>query len=230
MPLSKYKKLYSHVIDFELADPSLFEDAVITENLSICSLKKENVDKYDWMDLVLKSVDQRYIEYYKWNIDNNRDLKLRNYLNEPSSSFNIDLDFIDGTRLCSTGHGRKPGFGNETNGYKWNVLKSGFENNWRSNIACIHFDSKRAKDNFCKYAYSYTYFGKDKSDCLASKSIAGANFAGTSGEMYFAIPQIDWSNIHTNQKELSAPSADSPFANIPFKCPSLSLFLETGKA
>ena len=30
MPLSKYKKLYSHVIDFELADPSLFEDAVIT--------------------------------------------------------------------------------------------------------------------------------------------------------------------------------------------------------
>lgn len=39
-------------------------------------------------------------------------------------------------------------------------------------------------------------------DSLASKTIAGANFAGTSGEMYFAIPQIDWENIHINQKEL----------------------------
>lgn len=203
-PLSQYKKkdLYRHVDMFELADPSLFEDAVITENLSICSLKKENVDKYDWMDLVLKSVDQRYIEFYKWNIEHNRGLKFKNYINEPSSSFDINLDFIDGTRLCSTGHGRKPGFGNETNGYKWNVLKSGFNDSWRANIACIHFNTKLAKDSFCKYAYSYTYFNNDKSDCLASKTIAGANFAGTSGEMYFAIPQIDWSNIHINQKEL----------------------------
>ena len=38
MPLSQYKKkeLYKHVDSFELADPGLFEDAVITENLSIC--------------------------------------------------------------------------------------------------------------------------------------------------------------------------------------------------
>ena len=55
MPLSQYKKkeLYRHVDTFELADPSLFEDAVITENLCICSLKKENADKYDWMDIAL---------------------------------------------------------------------------------------------------------------------------------------------------------------------------------
>ena len=48
MPLSKYKKLYSHVIDFESASSKLFEDAVITENLSICSLKKDIIDKYGW--------------------------------------------------------------------------------------------------------------------------------------------------------------------------------------
>ena len=36
-PLSQYKKkeLYEHVETFELADPKLFEDAVITENLCI---------------------------------------------------------------------------------------------------------------------------------------------------------------------------------------------------
>ena len=78
------------------------------------------------------------------------------------------------------------------------MLKSGFNDSWRANIACIHFNTKLAKDNFCKYAYSYTYFNNDKSDCLASKTIAGANFAGTSGEMYFAIPQIDWENISNN--------------------------------
>ena len=199
-PLSQYKKkeLYRYVETFELADSKLFEDAVITENLSICVLKKNIVDRYTWQDLVLKSVDQRYIEYYKWNVKHNRGLKFKNCINEPSSSFDINLDFIDGTRLCSTGHGRRPGFGNETNGYKWNVLKSGFNDSWRANIACIHFNTKLAKDNFCKYAYSYTYFNNDKSDCLASKTIAGANFAGTSGEMYFAIPQIDWEHISDN--------------------------------
>ena len=45
MPLSQYKKdLYRHVESFELADPSLFEDAVITENLSSSSIKLSTVD------------------------------------------------------------------------------------------------------------------------------------------------------------------------------------------
>ena len=62
MPFSQYKAkgLYKHVDSFELADPKLFEDAVITENLSICVLKKNIVDRYTRQDLVLKSVDQRY--------------------------------------------------------------------------------------------------------------------------------------------------------------------------
>ena len=70
MPLSQYKKkeLYRHVDSFELADPKLFEDAVVQENLSICLLKKNIVNKYDWMELTLKSFDQRFIEYYKCHI------------------------------------------------------------------------------------------------------------------------------------------------------------------
>ena len=39
MPLSQYKKkeLYRHVETFELADPKLFEDAEITNNLGAAS-------------------------------------------------------------------------------------------------------------------------------------------------------------------------------------------------
>ena len=56
-PLSKYKKeLYRYVDSLELADPEVFEDAVITKNLCICTLKKDIADKYSWMGLVLKSV------------------------------------------------------------------------------------------------------------------------------------------------------------------------------
>ena len=58
-PLSQYKAkgLYKHVDSFELADSKLFEDAVITENLSICLLNKNTIDKYTWMDITLASYD-----------------------------------------------------------------------------------------------------------------------------------------------------------------------------
>ena len=122
MPLSQYKKkeLYRHVDSFELADPKLFEDAVITENLSICTLKKNTVDKYSWLDLVLKSVDQRYIEYYRWNIKNNKGLFMKQSNYKPVSYFNTKLDFLETPRCFAAAGGS--GFGKEGSGYRWNVL------------------------------------------------------------------------------------------------------------
>ena len=60
MPASQYKKkeLYKHVGSFELADPKLFEDASISNNLCITICKDKFVDKYSWKDLLLESVDQ----------------------------------------------------------------------------------------------------------------------------------------------------------------------------
>ena len=58
---------------------------------------------------------------------------------------------------------------------------------------------KKAKDNFCKYAYNYN---ENKYDCLVSRVLCGANAVSTSNDYFFVIPQIDWSNIHINQKEL----------------------------
>ena len=77
MPLYQYKRkeLYRHVDSFELADPKLFEDAVITENLCICTLKKNIVDRYTWKELQFASFDKRYKPFYEWNIENNIGLK-----------------------------------------------------------------------------------------------------------------------------------------------------------
>ena len=192
-PFSQYKKkeLYRHVESFELADPKLFEDAVITENLCICSLRKYTVDKYTWQDLVLKSVDQRYIEYYKWNVKNNRGLSMEYNRDKPKSLFSIDLDFIETSR-CSANAGGA-GFGPNGYGYKWNVTKTDLDNGWLSNAGVIHFNTKLAKDNFAKWWYN----GR-KWKSFASKVALGTKISNMIGKYFFFIPQIDWENISNN--------------------------------
>ena len=86
------------------------------------------------------------------------------------------------------------GFGIGSSSYKWNTSNANLDIAF---VFMIDLKSKLAKNNFIKYWYN----GK-KTESLASKVILGTrndNFVGTS---YFAIPQIDWSNIHINQKEL----------------------------
>ena len=107
MPLSQYKKkeLYRHVDLLELADPSLFEDAVITENLCICTLKKENLYKYSWIDMTLASYDQKYVEYYKaCRILRNKSIV---YLGRPNTTTFPDpdhkVDFITSIRAPKDG-------------------------------------------------------------------------------------------------------------------------------
>ena len=193
MPLSKYKKLYSHVIDFELADPSLFEDAVITENLCICTLKKDIADKYSWIDLVLKSVDQRYIEYYKWNVKHNKGLFMKQSNYKPVSYFDTKLDFLETSRCFAAAGGS--GFGSNGLGYKWNILHDYSSVN--AHNGQIRMSSEQARNNLAIFWYN----GK-KGESFISKVILGVHLDEASSEYYFAIPQIDWENIHINQKEL----------------------------
>ena len=194
MPLSQYKKkeLYRHVETFELADPSLFEDAVITENLCICSLRKYTVDKYTWQDLVLRSVDQSCVELYKWNIAHNRGIVMRYARDKPLAYFDKDLDFLETARCTKPAGG---GFGKNGIGYKWNILHDYSSVN--SHIGQIRMPSERARDNLAIFWYN----GK-KGESFISKVILGVHLDEASSEYYFAIPQIDWSNIHINQKEL----------------------------
>ena len=55
----------------------------------------------------------------------------------------------------------------------------------------------QAKQNFS----TWWYYGKKK-EKLASKVLLGTNNVHMSGTSYYAIPQIDWTNIHINQKAL----------------------------
>ena len=196
MPLSKYKKkeLYRHVESLELADPKLFKDAVITENLCICTLKKDIADKYSWMGLVLKSVDQRYIEYYKWNIKHNKGLTMKRSDYKPVSYFDTKLDFLETSRCFAAAGGS--GFGSNGLGYRWNVLHNYSSVN--AHNGQIRMPSERARDNLAICWYS----GDNNRKHLLGRVIAGVHLDEASSEYYFAIPQINWSNIHINQKEL----------------------------
>lgn len=195
MPLSQYKKkeLYRHVDSFELADPKLFEDAVITENLSISSLKRNIVDKYTWEELQFASFDKRYRLFYEWNTENNRGLKPTHKTYSDMNMYNIDTDFIETSRAFSSASGA--GFGKGGIGYEYNVnfTRAGD----LADLLFISFSTKVAKINFSKYWYN-----NKKGEALASKAILGVHSVHSGAHYYFAIPQIDWENIHINQKEL----------------------------
>ena len=192
-PLSQYKRkdLYRYVDSFELADPKLFEDAVITENLCICTLKKNIADKYSWLDLVLASCDQKYIEYYKWNIEHNKGIVMTQMSYKKPEDLDVYTDFWETCKCFSSLGGG--GFGSNGGGYKWNVLYDNSAVN--AGIGCIHFSTKLAKDNFCKW----WYFGK-KGERLASKAALGIHMGGSVGpNTRIAIPQIDWEHISDNE-------------------------------
>jgi hypothetical protein len=194
MPLSQYKKsLYRHVDSFELANPKLFKDAVITENLCITTCRKSIVDKFTWMDLVLKSVDQNYIEYYKWNIEHNKGLAMCCKSYKPVSYFDTKLDFLETSRCFSVAGGS--GFGSNGLGYRWNILHDYSSVN--ASNGCIRMPSEQARNNLAVFWYN----GK-KGESFISKVILGVHLVNASSEYYFVIPQLDWSSIHINQKEL----------------------------
>lgn len=191
MPLSCYKKndLYRHVETFELANPKLFKDAVITENLSICLLRKENIDKHSWLDLTLSSVDQRYIEYYRWNVENNKGYIPKQIRDEQLLPENLNKHksewFIESIRCSAVAGGS--GFGLNGNGYKWN---NNIDNLTIAFVFMLDLHNKNAKDAFIKWWYN----GK-KFESFSSKVILGTKNSNFVGSSYFAIPQIDWDKI-----------------------------------
>ena len=190
MPLNQYKKdLFKHIQSFELADPKAFKDAIITPNLNISVLKKNEVNIYTWDQLLLASFDQNFIEFYKWNIAHDKGLSMKQNSYKSYTTFNIDTDFIE-TSFCYFGGA---GFSPNGCGYRFNVLKSGYEKDWMGHLGQIKLPSKKAKDMFCKYWYN----GR-KGKSLASRVILGIHAGEASATWYMSIPQIDWDTIDTN--------------------------------
>lgn len=188
-PLSQYKnqKLFENIESFELADPKLFEDAVITENLNISVVTKKKQNKFTWQELVLESCDQNFRKFYDWNIVNSRDIKMERKDYSNPQNFDVYKDFWETCKCFSSLGGG--GFGSNGGGYQWNVLYNNSHMN--AGVGMIRFNTKKEKDNFCKYWYKG---GKGKE--LASRMALGIHMGGSVGpDTLLAIPQIDWETI-----------------------------------
>ena len=190
MPLSQYKKneRYKYIDSFEIIDNSLF-DAMITGNLCITTCQSMDNGKV-YEDFLFDSFNQNYRVFYDWN--RNRDRGLEVYIKDykPYTYFDIDLDFIETKRLCAPKNLGGSGFGKDGCGYKFNVLKKGYEEKWIKGVALIHLNSQKEKDNFSKWWYS-----APKEKGLSSKMAIGLNMIDISNVTKYAIPQIDWSEI-----------------------------------
>ena len=200
MPASQYriKSLYEYVDNIEDVDSRVFKDASIGCNLSLAECYKNRANKYTYRDILLACSDKEYSEYYKWNIEHDRNIVIKradNILFTAPDSLSLDLDFIEAARCCTDDDGG--GFCLGGYGYKWNVAKTDINNGRTTIVASIHFNTKLAKDNFAKW----WYYGR-KGERLAGKVVTGVPLSSISGNASFVIPQIDWSNIHINQKEL----------------------------
>ena len=197
MPASQYKikRLYEYVDNIEGVDSRVFKGAGIGCNLSLAECYKNRDNKYTYRDILWACSDREYYEYYKWNIEHDRNIVIKradNILFTTPGALSIDLDFIESTRCCGS-----PGFGSPGGGfclggygYKWNVTKTDLNNGWIAFVFSIHFNTKLAKDNFAKW----WYYGR-KGERLASKVVMGVPFSSISGNASFVIPQIDWENI-----------------------------------
>ena len=199
MPASQYriKSLYEYVDNIEGVDSRVFNDASISCNLSLAECYKNRANKYTYRGILLACSDREYYEYYKWNIEHDRNIVIKradNILFTAPDSLSLDLDFIEAARCCADDGG---GFCLGGYGYKWNVAKTDLNNGRIAFTFNIHFNTKLAKDNFAKWWYN----GR-KGEQLSSKVVMGAPFSSIAGNVSFVIPQIDWENIHINQKEL----------------------------
>ena len=191
MPLAQYKKneRYKYIDSFEIINSSLF-DVRVTTNLCITTYNKIPNNK-EYEDFLFDSFNQNYRAFYEWN--RNRDRGLKVYIKDykPYTDFDVDLDFIETNRCCvSKQLGGNSGFSKNGCGYKFNVLKKDYIDNWLSGIATIHFNHPIEKDNFSKWWYS-----SPKEEGLSSKAIVGVNLVTASKVTSFAIPQIDWEKI-----------------------------------
>ena len=190
MPLAQYKEgdRIKYIASYEPVGGEGF-DAIITDNLCITtSQSMDNGKTYE--DVLFDSFNQNYRAFYDWNRRNYKGLFFIERRNKPYTDFDIDLDFIETNRLCAPKNLGGSGFGKGGCGYKFNVLKEGYEEKWIKGIALIHLNSQKEKDNFSKWWYS-----APKEKGLSSKMVIGLNMVTISNLIKYAIPQIDWEKI-----------------------------------
>ncbi len=195
MPLSQYKsnELYRHVDKMELADPEMFVDADITNNLCICTLRKSVVNKFKtYEEMSMESYDPRFKAFYEVNKQGVGDFSctgIDSIKINKLSEYNQDTAFYVYSRTAGDGV-HKSGYDVEYNvnksigidGLPLNTSKG--HNNLIGGF--IVFTKKTGKDNFTLWWYK----GEGE---LADKAIHSMN--KNIGSIEPAIPRIDWETI-----------------------------------
>ena len=200
MPLSCYKKksdeLWRYVVSMELADPEMFEDADITNNLCICTLRKYVVDKYKtYEELSMESYDPKFKAFHS----ENKSLKprFRTYFEtmmSPDVVFDNTYTFATTWRISINNvQETKTGWD-----YKYNVTKElkdipvhdRKDGTGKMYMAWI-LDFGKGQETSCKNFNTWWWYkGKHGLCALLIKSLNKK-----SGTIEQAIPRIDWENI-----------------------------------
>ena len=179
MPFSKYKsnELYKHVISLQLVDPKCFDDAVITDNLCVCRLIPQKIER-TFEELELETFEPKYRDFYELNT--HRDYSYIILPNMPAKyditannlSFDINTDFMITTRTVQNG----------THSTDAHDMRFNLKYEPTSTLSyMIRLPSEKAKHNICKFWYK---------NSLQNDLIKGLN--KKSGKPYLAIPNIDW--------------------------------------
>lgn len=199
MPLSNYKnksaELWRNVKTFELADPKLFVDAVITNNLCICTLFNKRVDVFkSYDDLLELSFDPKYIAYLH-KIRNSdqiiKDTGTHSVYYENKNEVDLNVSFYYQRRSCIAGVYIN-GHDQMVNLQK-DISSVAFEKVGTRNFVgggFLVFPSPISRDNFCKFYY------QGKKGTLLDNAIHSLRAGG--GGIGRAIPQIDWETISDN--------------------------------
>ena len=187
MPLSCYKnksnELWRYVESMELADPKMFDDADITNNLCICTLQNHMVDKFrSYDEMSMESYDPKFKVFYEYN-NAHKVLEMKfhptkcylEYLNKNHSRI-----FINSVRIAAGGYA-KVGLSKDWYDGKTELP---IDNEGSIQIFAVEHKNKEANDNYATFVFNSSFL---------NDAIKGLN--KTNGTVSIAIPQIDWEAI-----------------------------------
>lgn len=189
MPLSCYKaeknELYRYVDEMGLADPEMFEDVSITNNLCICTLRKDVVDRFKtYEEMAMESYDPKFKAFYEVNKHMPKYINhLGNLVKKENVTFDRAKTFIYLDRTADHG-----------------VHKSGYDVLYNNSTLDVGDIPVRCSNQ-------YQYFFIDTKTHLAKTNLATFWYKGelqdklihgihkAAGTCEIAIPQIDWEAI-----------------------------------
>lgn len=179
MPFSKYRasNLYKHVTSLSLVDPKAFKDAAISDNLCVCRLTEEEIER-EFVDLEIETFNQDYREFYElnfklkesWKWKTISDRKMLEKLCEEGMTFFLTVrTILDGV------HTKESSQDIQANLYHKIITDC---------LDAITFNTKEEKENIQRWWYS--------SD-VASKLCWATRKQGGIGTRPIFLPRIDWS-------------------------------------